>query len=245
MHFRLKNVVIIHVTTVQNIKSGLVMKTLRAYIFLPLPLLHPTNKDHYRPFSDVYGQLPSNLDQPSLKVTKEIHNEIDHQRKSLLVAGKVRGVITCGECCKPRCIYAKTRLSEDQQVELQRIRESDICNCVSSLFLSNDCIVVREGLLCSSVIETQYYSSVLVHFPPICYFYGLGEECLVNNEEIQELKTHYATVMPICFVCMHDGRNPSAASLQMCLRNKKPLCELYVVNICVTCVLSLCFHTTD
>ena len=33
--------------------------------FLPLPLLHPTNKDHYRPFSDVYGQLPSNLDQPS------------------------------------------------------------------------------------------------------------------------------------------------------------------------------------
>ena len=141
--------------------------------FLPLPLLHPTNKDHYRPFSDVYKQLPSNLNQPSLKVTKEIHNEIDHQRKSLLVAGKVRGVITCGECCKPRCIYAKTRLSEDQQVELQRIRESDIYTCGSSLFLSNDCIVVREGLLCSSVIETQYYSSVLVHFPPICYFCGL------------------------------------------------------------------------
>ena len=70
--------------------------------FVLLPLLHPTNKDHYRPFSDVYGQLPSNLDQPSLKVTKEIHNEIDHQRKSLLVAGKVRSVITCGECCKPQ-----------------------------------------------------------------------------------------------------------------------------------------------
>ena len=103
--------------------------------FLPWPLLHPTNKGHYHPFSDVYGQLPSSLDQPSLKVTKEKHNEIDHQRKSLLVAGKVRGVITCGECCKPRCIYAKTRLSEDQQVKLQHIRESDIYTCGSSLFL--------------------------------------------------------------------------------------------------------------
>ena len=39
--------------------------------FLSLPLLHPTNKDHYHPFSDVYGQLLSNLDQPSLKVTKQ------------------------------------------------------------------------------------------------------------------------------------------------------------------------------
>ena len=97
----------------------------------------------------------------------------------------MRGVITCGECCKPHCIYAKTGLGEDQQIELKRIRESDIYTCGSSPYLSNDCIVVREGLLCSSVIETQYNSSVLVHIPPICYFCGLGEVCLVNNEEIQ------------------------------------------------------------
>ena len=28
--------------------------------------------------------------------------------------------------------------------------------------------VVREALVCSSLTETQYYSSVLVHFPPVC-----------------------------------------------------------------------------
>ena len=54
--------------------------------------------------------------------------------------------------------------------------------CGASLFASDtshsDTIVVREALVCSSCIETQYYSSVLVHFPPVCYYCGVPEEAL-------------------------------------------------------------------
>ena len=67
------------------------------------------------------------------------------------------------------------------------------------LWLGRDCYV--HQLLKHNTIAQCVCTSY-----PICYFSGLGEECLVNNEEIQELKKRYATVMPICFVCMHDGK---------------------------------------
>ena len=49
-------------------------------------------------------------------------------------------------------------------------------------------VLVREALVCSSHIEAQYYSSVLVHFPPVYYYCDQGEEALIVNEEIKELK---------------------------------------------------------
>ena len=82
--------------------------------------------------------------------------------------------------------------------------------CGSPLFAGeSDSIVVRAALVCSNPIEAQYYSSKLAHFPPVCYHCGLGEESLADNPEIQELKKCYAIVLPICFLCLHDGKKPS------------------------------------
>ena len=62
----------------------------------------------------------------------------------------------------------------------------------------------------SSYIETQYYSAVLVHFEPVCYFCGLGgEESLVDSDEIRELKSSYAAVYPICFLSQGGGKGTS------------------------------------
>ena len=172
--------------------------------FLPLPLLD-SSKEHYQTFSDLYRQSPSDKDRPSRTPTpSEEAKQTDKGRKSLLVCGKVRGTIVCGECCKPRCIYAQSKLSGEQTKEVTRIQDSNLFTCGSPLFPPSsryeNSIVVREALVCSSYMETQYYSSVLVHFPPACYYCGLGEESLVNNEEIQELKQSYAVVYPICFL---------------------------------------------
>ena len=46
----------------------------------------------------------------------------------------------------------------------------------------------------------------LCALPPVCYHCGLGEESLVDNAEVQELKQMYAVVHPICFVCLSDGK---------------------------------------
>ena len=39
--------------------------------------------------------------------------EADNRRKSILVSSKVRGIMTCHECFKPRCIYSKAKLIVD------------------------------------------------------------------------------------------------------------------------------------
>ena len=49
-------------------------------------------------------------------------------------------------------------------------------------------VVVKERPLCAHHTEAQYYSSVLVHFPPVCYYCGQGEEALFDDEEIRNFK---------------------------------------------------------
>ena len=41
------------------------------------------------------------------------------------------------------------------------------------------------------VLHLSKHSATLVRFPPICYHCGMGEESLVNNDHIQELKKQY------------------------------------------------------
>ena len=91
--------------------------------FLPLPLLDVT-KEHYCPFGELCGTLPSDKDQPSKVVgPSEEQKEVDKTRKSLLTAAKVRGTINCGERGKARCVYANSRLTPDQVSELERLKE--------------------------------------------------------------------------------------------------------------------------
>lgn len=98
-----------------------------------------------------------------------------------------------------------TKLTRQEEIEITAVKESRVYTCGSSLFPEHDGIVSREALVCTSPIEQQYYSAVLVHLPPVCYYCGLGEESFVNNEE---LKKAYATVHPIFFVCLSNRKKP-------------------------------------
>ena len=129
----------------------------------------------------------------------------------------MRGVvIICEDCKKARCIYSNSKQFQREALEVDRIKESKLYICGSPLFpddlplVSN--VVVREAVTCASPIELQYYNSVLLHFPPICYFCSLGEENLVNDDHIKELKKLYAIVLPICFICQSDGKFPFVSS---------------------------------
>lgn len=177
--------------------------------FLPLPLLD-SSKEHYQKFDNIYGGLPSDIDRPSrVPVPSEESKEVDKRNRSLLVCGKVRGIITCGSCCKPRCIYSPSVLTLKQLEEITRVKDSNLYTCGSALFPPDSvCIFLREALVCSSYIEAQYYSSVLVHFPPVCYYCGVGEEALVNSDDIKELKKSFAIVYLICFLCLSEGKQP-------------------------------------
>ena len=185
------------------------------------------SKDHYKKFSDIYGESPSDKDRPSCTPSPLPEaKEVDKGRRSLLVRGKVRGCISCHECSKPRCIYAAFKLTSSELREVSQIKASQLYTCGSVLFppgsIHESNIVVREALVCAMYVEAQYYSSVLLHFPPVCYYCGIGEEALVDDE-VKELKKCYAVVYPICFLCTSKGNTLTVSCHQMLPRRERHL----------------------
>ena len=128
------------------------------------------------------------------------------------MSAKVRAVITCGECLKPRCVYSRTKLSVTEQAKLTDVKESWLYTCGSSLFPPSSefhgTIIARQSITCASPIETSYFSATLVHFPPVCYWCGGQEETLVKDDEYGHLSAHFQTVHAICFLCKAEGKMP-------------------------------------
>lgn len=75
---------------------------------------------------------------------------------------------------------SSSKLSRREALEVEHIMDSKLYICSSPLFLVcsplADNVVVRDAIICASSIELEYYNSVLVHFPQICYLCGLGEK---------------------------------------------------------------------
>ena len=111
----------------------------------------------------------------------------------------------------PQTTLCLCKLSHSEFDALTRVKDSKLYTCGSALFppgsVVADTIVVKEALSCTSPIERQYYSSVLVKLPPMCYYCGIGDESqFVNDQEIKELCQCYAVVLPICFLCKSKGK---------------------------------------
>ena len=181
--------------------------------FLPLPLLDGT-KEHFSPFSEVYGKPLSDKDRPSRGLfTNPEAKECDKNNKALLINSKVRCVITCQECRKPRCVFAAKKLDILAKKRVDDVAGSKLYTCGSFLFPPASgyslTIVARQCLTCQDPIEVQYYSSTMVAFPQVCYHCGAPEETLLNDIEIIELKKQFAIVRPICFLCRSSGKRPS------------------------------------
>ena len=175
--------------------------------FLPLPRLDSTKK-HYQPFTDVYGKELSECDRPS-QVTDE-NTPIDRENSELFRNTRVRKVINCQECLKPRCVYAAKVLSWEEKAAIKVIDESHLYTCGMPLFGDSSSlhktIVVRQKLTCSSPIEAQYFSARLVTLPNVCYWCGGPEETLIFDDLYTELQRSYQVVRPLCFICKSEGK---------------------------------------
>ena len=101
--------------------------------FVPLPLLD-ASKNHYKKFEEMYGQLPSEADRPSITSATSEAKAIDKENKKLLIASKVRAVIVCVECMKPRCVYAAGALTLDEKKCLKPLLCGRMYSCGCELF---------------------------------------------------------------------------------------------------------------
>ena len=73
-------------------------------------------------------------------------------------------------------MFAATKLSHDETIEVQRVKEEGMYTCGVSLFPGEHSyrhsVVVREALKCSALVETAYYSSPRVCFEACCVYVG-------------------------------------------------------------------------
>ena len=123
-------------------------------------------------------------------------------------AQTARAVIVCVECEKPRLIYSKTRLNNNQHVLLAKTMSSYEYSCGSHLFPPNEkgktaqTLCIRPNLQCAMQVELPYYGSEV----------GRADKCSHcggNNGVIDpELKKTFRTVLPVCKPCVEEGKKP-------------------------------------
>ena len=119
--------------------------------FLPLPLL-TSSKDHYLPFSDLYGSIPSEKDRPSSQHVGDVNAiEADSKQKILFNSSKVHTVIHCQECFKPRCVFSTRKLEWSKRVLLIEVTEDQLYTTFHSRLT---CIVVQQYIGCSNPMES-------------------------------------------------------------------------------------------
>ena len=170
--------------------------------YLPDPI---ADGEHYKPFEEVYGTLTSEKDRPSLRSDAEKRG---HGIPFSPNAQTARRSVLCSECLKPRVIYAQHKLSHLDQSVLDRVFDSFLYSCGSSLsgleeeIHSSDHhsvknlfsrVYARENLTCEAPIEIPYYSSEM--FVSVCTHCG----CAWTGTE----EGRY----PLCDYCKQQGHH--------------------------------------
>ena len=167
--------------------------------------------DHYKKFDDVYGTLTSEVHMPSLKEKIAKGHGLDYSPTGQTAKNTKGLLIQCLECQKLRVIYAAKTLKPDVRVKVERELESVWYTC-GSVFAdidrsSDDDVLshvgVRRNLMCSSPIETAYYTA---SYAPVCYHCGQKEDLLEKDE-----------FYPICDECSKQKRE------QVSRRGKKKI----------------------
>jgi hypothetical protein len=178
--------------------------------FVPDPM--PGPEGVFLPFEEVYNVMETNdLGRPSLSM-KAPTSEIDKNNSALLKGTRVRDVIKCSECARPRCIFAATRLTNEEILAVKAVKDEDNYICGDVLFQEDsiyyDKIVVRNLLSCAKIMETTYYAKKIssAHFPSVCFHCGSGNTII--DEGIQNLKRKFKVVRPICGECKQAGKEP-------------------------------------
>ena len=163
----------------------------------PHPIPEP-GSNSYKDFHSAYGTATTEKYRPSLVQKK--------QDAPFRLAGEtVRSIVICGECLKPRCLYASKALSSELMTLLESCKEDNIFVCGSSFLppeseLSQLCWVERSN--CDAEVNGHYYSSRL-KLQRCCYVCG----ALAELVEIPPEKARaFQSIHPVCTLCKDAGK---------------------------------------
>ncbi|WAQ96968.1 hypothetical protein MAR_029658 [Mya arenaria] len=191
--------------------------------WLPDPVFRDESKEHYKSYAEVKGQDTNDHDRPSytaptakgkcnvVGVTALKKNSATAFSKtdvdaSIFTAQNARYSVECVECTKPRVLYAKSKLTERQQMQLITLLSEDEYTCGSFITVPNSSlhnkVHVRLGITCETSVELAFYRSDFAKADLCCF-------CASDNAKVDaELKKRFKTVLPTCETCIEKGLEP-------------------------------------
>lgn len=121
---------------------------------------------------------------------------------------RVRSVVYCFRCCKPRCIYAQKQLSTRERILLEEMTTHSVFSCGSPLLPPihplSERISMRIFRSCDDPIELAFYSSNLDSINlKICCYCGSSENKV--DKEVNTSRRH-RVILPVCEQCKLAGR---------------------------------------
>ena len=165
---------------------------------------------------------------PSKAITKKKTAKTEIRKRDTSVgklvskwaACNVRGTLQCDECMKPRCLFSKSMISEEDRQEMEKIGETYQYICGHLFFPSEtnhclkDTIVHRINLTCTDAVEKEYYNPVdskrsFFQTETICALCTSTED-LLEQADLEKLNvTDGYPCLPLCIVCQESGSAPA------------------------------------
>ncbi|GBB87230.1 hypothetical protein RclHR1_13680003 [Rhizophagus clarus] len=169
--------------------------------FIPDPMLS-TDLEHYQDFDKLYGTK-----------TREYLPSASGSMKENIPVGiinnsNIRKLANCTVCNKPRCIFGKNALSDEEKTSLEILLDNVIYICGSPITPEMhdlyEKVYVRQKIYCNSPIEAVYYSCRHLKTEIICFYCGDENELLEPDDN---LKKKFTTIYPFCQICKDKGYN--------------------------------------
>ncbi len=159
-----------------------------------------SDTDSYQDFQTIYGKTTSEKFLPS-----QINKKATAPFR--LSGETVRNIVICGECLRPRCVYARKLLSKEHLTQLEVFKEDNIFVCGSNFIppeseLSVTCFV-ESGINCDTDVNPHYFSSRL-NLQKCCYICA----SLASLVDIPDEKARsFQSIHPVCTACRDSGKS--------------------------------------
>ena len=126
---------------------------------------------------------------------------------NLFVSYKVRFVIKCSECTKPRPVFSHSVLTDRALVPIIGEVSEYVYTCGAPILPPQskfyDTVAVSPDLKCGTPIQFPYYSSKYGRSDICCYC--AAENCVFDNIRDLRKKARCKTVLPMCEECKDKG----------------------------------------
>lgn len=123
---------------------------------------------------------------------------------------RVRGVVYCFRCSKPRCIYAPKQLSTRERTLLDEIATNSVFSCGTPLLPLlhplEDRIFMKTLRSCDEPVEMTFYSCNLDSIKTCCYCGSTDNPFSETEKDQDAIRRHRAVNVPLCMQCKLAGR---------------------------------------